>query len=101
MPLALGNLSSTTSDLYVVQADRGVKLESILVTNTGASTRSVNIYIKDLAGTEKHISPQDVQVPADDMAVINWAMTIFAGDIVRGKQDTGTDCEYVLLGVGL
>lgn len=95
--LADGILPSFTDDLYV--AGGNVYVSTMIVTNTGAATRTVNVAVYDATRqVDRQIIPYDLQLSVGDALYVQVRAGLNNGDKLRGVADNNTDVDYVIFG---
>lgn len=99
--LAAGQLPNSKTTLYTVPASTSCLLTITLVA-TGASARTVNIYIKRSGGTSRMIIGKDTTMNPGDAGYIDHdgrPYSLATGDIVEGDASAATEIDYTLDGV--
>lgn len=99
--LAAGQLPNTKTTLYTVPASTSALL-TITLAATGASARTVNIYIKRSGGTSRRVLGMDTNMDPGDVGYIDhegrpWSLA--TGDIVEGDASAATEIDYTIDGV--
>jgi hypothetical protein len=95
--LADGILPSFTDDLYVSAGD--VYVSTMIVSNTGAATRTVNVAVYDATSqVDRQIIPYNLQLSVGDTLYVQVRASLNNGDKLRGIADNNTDVDYVIFG---
>jgi len=98
--LADGQLAATTGDLYTAPTAVQTVVESIKLTNTDTSARTVNIYFLASGGTARTISSVDLSLAAGyTVEVLDKPITLSAGDKIQGVASVAVKVDYVISGV--
>lgn len=105
--LAQGTLTtSAATTLYTVPSSTQTYVTSIMLSNVGASTRTVNIYTKKSGGTARRYGEGDKLLAVKGSAgcavqVLDspQEMRLAAGDLIAGDASANTDVEYTIMGI--
>ncbi len=95
--IADGQLSATPGTTILSVTQTGI-LGEILLTNTGASSVTTNIYI-NRTGTDRRVGGKDASIPAGGSKKLSLAVALKSGDIIKGDASSGSVVDYVISGV--
>ena len=95
--LGEGQLAIATGTLYTVPASTTTIVKTIILTNSDASSRTVNIYLN--SGTHRRITPKELTLGAGETYIIDEVLTLEATDTIRGDASAGTVVDYIIAGV--
>lgn len=102
--LADGQLPSTKAALYTVATGKVAHVWVSLV-NAGASTRTVNLYVKRSGGTSRRVAAKDKSLAAGSDPVIFpvsgqalVGLKLSAGDALEGDASAAAEVDYVVFG---
>jgi hypothetical protein len=96
--LGIGALGTIlTTQLYVVTSSTKAIGITIVLTNTGSSTR--NITIKVGPSTKRAVLSARPLAAGDTLVLELGSTCLLAADVIQGGQDTGTDVDYIISGV--
>ena len=98
--LADGQLPNSKTTLYTVPASTTAFVQVTLVA-TGASARTVNIYLKRSGGTSRRIFPKDLSINPGDHASSKdeRPYSLSTGDIIEGDASAASEVDYIIEGV--
>lgn len=107
--LGVGTLATPAtppSPLYpaggTVQAGKMALVKSLILTNTGSGTATVNLYVQQqAAGTQGQISPRDLQLAPGAQFILDSEIALFLStgpDVIRGSANPAT-VDYVISGI--
>ena len=68
--LADGQLAAAIGDLYTA-ASAGIAVTSIILVNTDATARTVNLYLTPSGGTARRLIPKDLTLDPGSMLVLD------------------------------
>lgn len=86
--------------LYTVPAITQAIISKIVLVNSGnAATRTINLYVFKVGDANRRIIPRDMDLEIDYSFVFGGALTLGAGDTIRGSQGVGADVDYTIYGV--
>lgn len=100
--LASGQLPNAKATIYTSVGETAVK--QITLVTTDASAHTVNIYLKESAGTSRRIIPKDLPMDstssseASQVECLENTMEMSAGDVIEGDADTAAVIDYVITG---
>jgi hypothetical protein len=96
--LADGQLPAATGDLYT--AGGNVYITTIIVSNAGAATRTVNLYVRDsVSAADRLITPLDLQMSVGDcLLYTSLKISLNNGDKIRGDADAAANVDYTIWG---
>ena len=94
--IADGQLGSSEAVLYTVPAGKLAYVKSITCTNTGAGNNTVTLLVRlDGANSRRLVR---VTLQADDNLAYTEALTLEAGDEIRGYATNAAEVDYVISG---
>lgn len=94
--LGKGALSTTlTTTLYTAPAlTPAAIVKEIIITNKNTTTaRNVTI---DISGRQIMAAQP---IPPNSTVILALSTIMATGDLIRGGQDVGTDCDYLISGI--
>lgn len=98
--LADGQLAAAKATLYTVPALTTAIIKQITYTNTDASDRTVNLYVKRSGSSSRRIIPKNMNLAVGN--TMYWgdgdSMELSAGDIIEGDASSATVVDYVITG---
>lgn len=115
--LAVGQMATSTTPpgvLYGGSTSKATIVKGIMLTNRGATTETVNIYLKPgssgpLSFSSKLflLSPKDVQIPGNGQLVLDVEITLATGvnalttyaDQILGSTTTAATVDFVINGM--
>ena len=97
--LADGVLTTTKATLYTAAADTQAIVKKITLVNTSSGPVTVNLYFKATGGTSRRITPKDLEIGGNGLAVMDDELTLEAADIIEGDATAGNTVDFVLSGV--
>jgi len=97
--LADGQLGTTKGTLYTAPAATQAVAERITLVNTSSGTVNVNIYFKASGGTSRRITPKDLEIEGNGLAVIDDEQTLEAADIIEGDASAADLIDFTISGV--
>lgn len=96
--LGEGQLPNSKTTLYTVPAGKTAIIRSILLVNTNASSRTVNIYA-NFSGTSRRIVPANYVLGGSAKMEDTSAVTLEAGDFIEGDASVAAQVDYIISGV--
>lgn len=97
--LAEGQLPAAKGTLYTVPATTSAVVLNIVLVNTDASDRAVNLYYKKSAGTSRRLLPVNTLAVAGLKLTMEEKITMGAGDLIEGDAAAANVVDYVISGV--
>ncbi len=97
--LADGQLATSKGTLYTAPAATQAIVKRITLVNTSNSTVKVNLYFKASGQTSRRITPKDLEIEGNGLAVIDDEQTLEAADIIEGDATFGSTVDYTVSGV--
>ncbi len=97
--LADGVLGTTKATLYTAPAATQTIIKKITLVNTSSGPVTVNLYFKATGGTSRRITPKDLEIGGNGLAVMDDELTLEAADIIEGDATAGNTVDFVLSGV--
>jgi hypothetical protein len=98
--LADGQLAAAKATLYTVPGATTAAIKQITYTNTDASSRTVNLYLKRSGSTSRRIIPKTMTLASG--STMYWGdgdtMELSTGDIIEGDASAATVVDYVVTG---
>ena len=98
--LADGQLAAAKATLYTVPGGTTAFIKQITYTNTDASDRTVNLYLKRSGSTSRRIIPQNMNLAVGN--TMYWGdadgMALSTGDIIEGDASAATVVDFVVTG---
>lgn len=94
--LTTGALSTTlTTTLYTAPSlTPAAIIKEVIITNKNTTTaRSVTIDVN----SRQIMAAQSV--PPNSNVILSLSTVMSSGQLIRGGQDTGTDCDYLISGI--
>lgn len=101
MSLADGQLANAKATIYTCPALTVAHITSIVLVNTDAVARTVNLYVKRSGSTSRRIIGKAVSIPVagsyefPDKA---GAMRLSAGDVIEGDASVAAVVDYFITG---
>lgn len=98
---AQGQLATSKATLYTVGVGVVAHVTQIILVNTDASARTVNIYIKMSGGTSRRIIAKDLSLAAGAsywVPISPSALRLSAGDLIEGDASAATVVDYTISG---
>lgn len=96
--LANGQLANTKGTLYTTPGATQTIVKTITLVNTGASTRTINIYL-NTSGTSRRIIPKDTSLLTGEAFYIDLNLTLEAADLIEGDASAATEIDYTISGI--
>jgi hypothetical protein len=96
---SLAGLPNSKTTAYTVPAGKSAYIKSIVVSNTGGSTRSVKVHVKQSGGTSTSIWEFPQAIVTLQRHVDTTPMSLAAGDVIEWEVDGGSDCHGNIFGV--
>ena len=97
--LGNGQLPAAKGTLYAVPALTTAVVLNVVLVNTDAVPRLVNLYFKKASGTSRRLLPEDTSMDAGNKLVMEEKITMGALDEIEGDADAATVVDYVISGV--
>lgn len=100
--LASGQLPNAKGTLYTAPGQ--VLVNSIIVVEPAGAARTVNLYVKQSAGTSKRIIPPNLPMDSSDstkaaqIEALDHPLELSAGDLIEGDANVATAVDYVITG---
>lgn len=95
--LASGQLAVSKGTIYTVPGSTQTVVKSITMTNTDASTRTLNLYV-NTAGTSRRITPKDLSLIAGAQFILDHVITLEAADLIEGDASVASVVDFVISG---
>ncbi len=95
--LADGQLANAKGTIYTTPASTQAIVKTITLVNTNSTTESVNLYVK--SATSRRIIPEDTQLLAGYLLVVDDEFTLEAADLIEGDTTTASKVDFVISGV--
>lgn len=92
--LANGQLPSSKGTLFTAAGPTVVQL--IVLVNTDASARTVNLYVK--RATSRRITPVNLSLDVGAMYDREGPITLDTGDLIEGDASAATVVDYTIHG---
>lgn len=103
LSLANGQLSNTSQTTIYTSPVGPPALTSIVksirLVNTDTVPRTINLYFMQLSGSVRHISPQNMTIPAGGLAIDEQEITMASGDVIKGDASAGSVIDFVISGI--
>lgn len=96
--LGNGQLAAAKGTLYTVPGATQAIVRSIVLVNTDASARTVNLYV-NATGTSRRIIPKDMSMAAGASFVVDEIITLEAADLLEGDASAATVVDYLISGI--
>ena len=96
--LAQNALSTTITAQYTTPASTRAQVTEIYLANTGATSRTINIYANGTYSTNSVIVGLAVNGTAS-VVIQDTKIVLNAAKVIAAKQDTGTDVIMTIFGV--
>lgn len=93
-----GQLPATKQTLYTVPALQQAIVRSITLVNVTAGAITVNLYAAGRRIIEKDLSLAAAGA-VGSMKLVDWVITLGAGDLIEGDGSAATSIDYVISGV--
>ncbi len=97
--LADGQLGITKATLYTAPAATQTIVKRVTLVNTSSSPVNVNLYFKASGGTSRRITPKDLEIEGNGLAVVDDEQTLEAADIIEGDATFGSTVDFTISGV--
>ena len=96
--LADGQLADTKGTIYTVPASTEA-VAKVTYVNTGASNRTVNMYVKRSGSSSRRVIPESLTLQANGGMCIRWLRGLSAADLIEGDASAATEVDYLVQGV--
>jgi hypothetical protein len=96
--MAEGQLPIAKGTLYTVPGATSALIKTIILVNTDASARTINIYVKPGA-TSRRIFTKDFSLAAGDQTQLDLNIILETGDLLEGDASAATVVDYFVCGV--
>ena len=97
--LATGQLAAAKATIYACPALTTAVVRLVKYVNTGAVTRTVNLYVKESAGTSRRVWPVALSMPSGFEATEDGVITLSAGDELEGDASAANEVDFYISGV--
>ncbi len=97
--LGEGQLPAAKATLYTCPASTQAVVLNIILVNTDAIARTVNLYYKKSGATSRRILPKDMSMASGSEYPMKEKITMGAGDLIEGDAAAATVVDYVINGV--
>ena len=96
--LAEGQLPNSKTTLYTVPGGKTTIVKTILLVNSSAGSRNVNLYVKP-GSTSRLISPKNLSMLPGYSAEFEDNISLEAADVIEGSADASASVDYTIYGV--
>lgn len=95
--LAWGQLPSSKTALYTVPGNQRALIFTLVLINTDAAARTVNIYVGNGVNSRR-ICPKNLSIDPGAMVVLDDEIVIHEGERVEADASVAAVVDYVLSG---
>lgn len=92
-----GVLPTSKGDIYVALKDHVASVSSIHISNGSGSSRTATVYV-NLSGTSRAITPVNMALAADAVAISEAPLELFNGASIEGVA-SGSGVSFVISGI--
>jgi hypothetical protein len=94
-----GQLPAVKGTLGTVPASKAWIVKSVTFVNTGAVTRTVNLYAKPSGSSSRRIIPKDLSLDAGDCYYeTGLSVVLEAGGLIEGDASAAAEVDYMIGG---
>ena len=97
--LADGQLAVAKATLYTTPASTKAIVRSIVLVNSDAVTRTVNVYVQRDGTNSRRILPKDLSLTAGAAHFFDTITTLEAADLIEGDASAASVVDYTISGV--